>query len=906
MTTYKTGNPLGSVSPKDLLDNSENLDRAVNGAALAWKDRFDKSRLSWAGIEERARIDTEEAAEAAAAVATAQAGEYRDEAQQARDDAVAAASASGDFVFVGTYADAVGKLPLPEGTVVEVGRDETHDDSRTRYLVDSSTLKFAVNLDLLRISLAEPRGAGLVGFSQQGAGGVKRTTQDKMRDIVHVRDFGVVGDGTIDDTDAIIKADKAAKEKGAQLVFDPIRYRVRPFSFIGSHIITNGAIFSFDPAAEEFYGTLLLVENSVIDELNIQCSATAHLSGYVVRIDGNSIVGDVTVKSTGARRGEGVYVCGSNTRVGNVSTYDVDRPIQVTSLQRDSTRRPVSNVRVGNIRATNIVRGVMLDGCNDIHVGHITCLGRSPNATALAPGQNAVLIQGVYQYSVGDVYCEDTSESAVRIGGLRNYYTSDGVFGNITAIRPGNNAFKINDGIGSSRTRRITVGTVTAVDIAYPSSPLPNQSAVRISHADDIEIANITAGVEQSTRSALAGIELNDAKNIHVKGMRIDKAGYVAYMSSTNDTDPGAGIVGGNIENFVIDSFVATDLKAGAIAIGFGGSDYEVTGLRVRGFVDAVPPNYVFSHYGKVSTAKTNHIDVEVLGQSGNFDAIYTGEADRADDLLTVRQGVNVFHGNPRNGLFGSLSVQTPTFQTGESKKSGTLMTAPSSASGMGLFGPGVTFGQLNSDRRGAAVVVKQEAGVIRSTGLAFFCGPADAASDNIRERMNLRYDGALVPTADNGQNLGGSNNRWSTVFAGTGMINTSDAREKTQPLPIDDAVLDAWADVNYVAFQWLDMIEQKGTDQARVHFGLIAQHVRDVFERHGLDGTRYGLLCYDEWENEYAPVLDPETGEPTDTQELVRSAGNRWGIRPDQCLFLEAAYQRRELQRLRDKLTAV
>lgn len=101
MTKYRTGNPLGSVSPKDLFDNSENLVRAVNGAALTWGDRFGKSKLSWAGIQDRARIDTEEAATEAAAIATVEAGEYRDEAQQARDDAVAAA-ASGEFVFAET------------------------------------------------------------------------------------------------------------------------------------------------------------------------------------------------------------------------------------------------------------------------------------------------------------------------------------------------------------------------------------------------------------------------------------------------------------------------------------------------------------------------------------------------------------------------------------------------------------------------------------------------------------------------------------------------------------------------------------------------------------------------------------------------------------------------------------
>ncbi|MGO3714209.1 hypothetical protein [Alcaligenes aquatilis] len=164
MTTYKTGNPLGSVSPKDLFDNSENLDRAANGAALTWNDRFDRSRLSWAGIEDRARINIA----ASAAIATAEAGGYRDEAQQARDDAISAAAASGDFVFAETFADALEKLPLPDGKIIEVGLDETHEGARVRYIVDAGLLKFAVNLDLLRIALADAdspdRGASLIGY----------------------------------------------------------------------------------------------------------------------------------------------------------------------------------------------------------------------------------------------------------------------------------------------------------------------------------------------------------------------------------------------------------------------------------------------------------------------------------------------------------------------------------------------------------------------------------------------------------------------------------------------------------------------------------------------------------------------------------------------------------------------
>lgn len=39
-------------------------------------------------------------------------------------------------------------------------------------------------------------------FTQKGAGAVTRTAQDKMRDIVSVKDFGAIGDGIIDDTAA--------------------------------------------------------------------------------------------------------------------------------------------------------------------------------------------------------------------------------------------------------------------------------------------------------------------------------------------------------------------------------------------------------------------------------------------------------------------------------------------------------------------------------------------------------------------------------------------------------------------------------------------------------------------------------------------------------------------------------
>lgn len=54
MTTYNTGNPIGSKDPRDLYDNAENLDQAVNTKSKTWRDRFGVLRPSLAGATDPA------------------------------------------------------------------------------------------------------------------------------------------------------------------------------------------------------------------------------------------------------------------------------------------------------------------------------------------------------------------------------------------------------------------------------------------------------------------------------------------------------------------------------------------------------------------------------------------------------------------------------------------------------------------------------------------------------------------------------------------------------------------------------------------------------------------------------------------------------------------------------------
>lgn len=185
-------------------------------------------------------------------------------------------------------------------------------------------------------------------------------------------------------------------------------------------------------------------------------------------------------------------------------------------------------------------------------------------------------------------------------------------------------------------------------------------------------------------------------------------------------------------------------------------------------------------------------------------------------------------------------------------------------------------------------------------------------------QRVFALAKNVAYPGVDATVSLGNGAYRWSEVFSTTGSINTSDAREKQDVAEYPDAVLDAWGKVTFRQFLFRDAVDAKG-DAARIHSGVIAQQVVKAFEKHGLDATRYGLLCYDEWPDEYEDVevvdvpavLDSEGNEVTPAkshteQRLVTAAGDRYGIRYSEALCLEAAYQRRRADRIEARLAAL
>ena len=145
----------------------------------------------------------------------------------------------------------------------------------------------------------------------------------------------------------------------------------------------------------------------------------------------------------------------------------------------------------------------------------------------------------------------------------------------------------------------------------------------------------------------------------------------------------------------------------------------------------------------------------------------------------------------------------------------------------------------------------------------------------------------AFVPVADNSKTCGGASNRWSVVYAATGTINTSDARSKEQVRGINAAEVAVAMQLKgmFSAFKFTDAVAAKGSG-ARIHFGVIAQDVRDAFIAGGLNPDAYALFCHDSWEARDAVVADDGT-----IVSPAQEAGDRYGIRYEELLaFIIAA----------------
>jgi len=146
---------------------------------------------------------------------------------------------------------------------------------------------------------------------------------------------------------------------------------------------------------------------------------------------------------------------------------------------------------------------------------------------------------------------------------------------------------------------------------------------------------------------------------------------------------------------------------------------------------------------------------------------------------------------------------------------------------------------------------------------------------------MKLTYNHTLEPILDNAVSLGTGGRRMSVIYAATGTINTSDENTKQDIEKLNDVEKRVAIKLKGLIkkFRFKDAVEKKG-DAARIHFGIIAQNVKDAFESENLIAENYGIFCKDEWfEINGNPAYPDENGKMP--EEAIKF--ERLGVRYDE-----------------------
>lgn len=317
----------------------------------------------------------------------------------------------------------------------------------------------------------------------------------------------------------------------------------------------------------------------------------------------------------------------------------------------------------------------------------------------------------------------------------------------------------------------------------------------------------------------------------------------------------------GSTNGLTVDRTTITNAD-GSTSMG-SGSDYVIVD---GGFWESIALDYAYrtrikARYNSLTTtANTEECDVDALSTS----ATYTGAGN--DVRITKRLTTPIAHtvmslGSRRYGYeFPNASgpAKLLYWNNGDDVVMGAYrLNTAGSYRGWTQATDGTGAWVLSSWFTSAAIGSESPVQVLKAniSGVAFNINPFGAT--------------------DNAISCGTAGNRWSVVYAGTGTINTSDAREKQQIRELSEAERAVAVRLKSMirAFKFNDSVGEKG-EAARIHFGVIAQDVKAAFESESLVAESYAILCFDKWDAEF-----------DDDGNEIKPAGERYGVRYEELL---------------------
>jgi len=486
---------------------------------------------------------------------------------------------------------------------------------------------------------------------------------------------------------------------------------------------------------------------------------------------------------------------------------------------------------------SKIVTDADLSGTLDV-TGAFTSQGIDDNANA-----TAITIDSSENVGIGT----SSPQRPLHVDGL------EGV-ARFTSTASGNNGFEV--GIGSSSqaflwqsensymqfatnaTERmridssgnVGIGTSSPAQLLHVQASGSGNGVIRLGGNAGLEISHDNAGNTLQRLDSLYRTTANDT-NLQLR------TGTLTFHTGTSSTErmriDSSGNVGIGTVPSAWNTFTASLQIDGASLSGLGANN---TALASNAYYDSA-----WKYYGTGSASLyqqnsgLHRWDIASSGTAGN--TISFSEAMRIDSsgiLLVGKTAVS----NTAKGFAVTQSGEINSTITTAGGGNQNLFLNREDADGnfITFRKANVTAGNISVATVGSAVAI----GIGHSDSGLYF--------DNVNNCVSP-FDINTNNINDDFVSLGVGSARFDNVFATNGTIQTSDRNEKQDIEELSEAE----QRVAVVAkglmrkFRWKSAVAEKG-DNARTHFGIIAQDLQDAFTAEGLDASKYAMFCSDTW----------------------------------------------------------
>lgn len=578
-----------------------------------------------------------------------------------------------------------------------------------------------------------------------------RTAADRLRDTLSARDWAV-GDGTTNVTAQLQAALLAAVAAGRKLKLeDEDTYLVTRLTIpAGAKIIGKGTLRFDGATATANDHQLIIMDNVSIDTLRWRSPGTEGNNFPIVVEGSNVTIGSVDMASDVERPNEGFWIKGSNVTVGNIRTRNIVRPVAVYNYT-NGVGVEQTNIRLGDIDIETFIRGVTIENVRNLNIGNIRAhIGAS--GAAMERGHNGLLMASVKNAFIGDIDVRLCGEHAVRIGGAEDGGgNSSGIsIGVITGRQTGGCVFKIAP-TPPEVASDIVVAGVVGYDVGNGIVG-GNKEVVRLTSFDNVHIGYVRAAKRNTWLGAPMGLRINSGTDLVIQDVQLRDVD--ALFTLNEDSDMGIG----DLRRISINSLRGQCTGPTAFSINYG------TGSR------------------KIGDVYINNMDI--VGWTGTMGGMAVPPASMVGPLvMNGRLGGDVVpnisgapvstflmldfaYGEKRWTGYNAAAL-APYYANAITGKTIDIGSSPSwfgdycvsnhqNTPGAGTYGGSYTWTRNGSQRRGAAIALKQITEDEKENGVAILVQDAPTAmNESLLEVGVFKHNGvlqlAMLPTyADN------------------------------------------------------------------------------------------------------------------------------------------------------------